>query len=104
MAEHGARNERLFGLDRLAIVRVYSGIVVLFDARRVARRHGHRPSIAPDRSLQIVRSQLIVICWTLAEAVVVPAILVHDFVVGMASFTLALTRGDVGRAARLWVA
>jgi nitrate/nitrite transporter NarK len=33
---------------------------------------------------------LIGVCWTLAVAALVPAILVHDLAIGVASFTLAL--------------
>jgi MFS family permease len=41
-------------------------------------------------SLQIARSRLIASCWILAVAALVPAIVVHDLVIGVASFTLAL--------------
>jgi MFS family permease len=42
------------------------------------------------RSLQIARSAMIAVSWTLAVAALVPAIFVHDLIVGVASFTLAL--------------
>jgi MFS family permease len=42
------------------------------------------------RSLQIARSVLIAASWVLAVAALVPAILVHDLVIGMTGFTLAL--------------
>ena len=41
-------------------------------------------------NLQIARSLLIAVSWTLAVAALVPAILVHDLVIGLAGFTLAL--------------
>jgi MFS family permease len=40
------------------------------------------------RSLQIARSLLIAISWTFVVAALVPAILVHDLVIGLAGFTL----------------
>jgi MFS family permease len=42
------------------------------------------------RSLPIARSLLIAVSWTLAVAGLIPAILVHDLVVGLAGFTIAL--------------
>jgi MFS family permease len=42
------------------------------------------------RSLQIARSAMIAVSWTLAVAALVPAIFVHDLIAGVASFTLAL--------------
>jgi nitrate/nitrite transporter NarK len=42
------------------------------------------------RSLRIARSSLIAASWTLVVAALVPAILVHDLVVGLAGFTVAL--------------
>jgi nitrate/nitrite transporter NarK len=41
-------------------------------------------------SLQIARSLLIATSWVLAVASLLPAILVHDLLIGMTSFTLAL--------------
>jgi MFS family permease len=41
-------------------------------------------------NLNIARSLLIALSWTLAVAGLVPAILVHDLVIGLAGFTLAL--------------
>ena len=41
-------------------------------------------------SLRIARSALIAVCWILAVASLVPAIFVHDPIVGVTSFTLAL--------------
>jgi MFS family permease len=41
-------------------------------------------------SLQIARSALIAVSWSLAVASLVPAILVHDLVIGVTSFTFAL--------------
>ena len=41
-------------------------------------------------SLQIARSLLIAVSWTLAVAALIPAILVHDLILGIGSFTLAL--------------
>ena len=41
-------------------------------------------------NLQIARSRLIAVSWLLAVAGLVPAILVHDLVVGLAGFTVAL--------------
>jgi MFS family permease len=41
-------------------------------------------------SLLTARSRLIAVCWTLAVVALVPAILVHDLGIGVASFTLAL--------------
>jgi len=41
-------------------------------------------------NLQIARSRLIATSWTLAVAGLVPAIFVHDLVVGLAGFTVAL--------------
>jgi len=40
------------------------------------------------RSLQIARSLLIAVSWTFVVAALVPAILVHDLVIGLAGFTL----------------
>jgi MFS family permease len=42
------------------------------------------------RSLQIARSGLIAVSWVLAVVSLVPAILVHDLLIGMTGFTLAL--------------
>ena len=42
------------------------------------------------RSLLIARSAMIAISWTLAVAALVPAIFVHDLIIGVASFALAL--------------
>jgi MFS family permease len=42
------------------------------------------------RSLPIARSLLIAVSWILAVAGLIPAILVHDLVVGLAGFTIAL--------------
>ena len=42
------------------------------------------------RSLPIARSLLIAVSWTLAVAGLIPAILVHDLIVGLAGFTIAL--------------
>ena len=42
------------------------------------------------RNLKIARSRLIAASWILAVAGLVPAILVHDLVVGLAGFTIAL--------------
>jgi MFS family permease len=42
------------------------------------------------QSLQIARSALIAACWALAVAALMPAILVHNLVIGVASFTVAL--------------
>jgi MFS family permease len=42
------------------------------------------------RNLKIARSRLIAFSWVLAVAGLVPAILVHDLVVGLAGFTIAL--------------
>ena len=42
------------------------------------------------RNLQIARSLLIAVSWALAVAALVPAIFVHDLVIGLAGFTLAL--------------
>ncbi len=42
------------------------------------------------RNLKIARSRLIAASWVLAVAGLVPAILVHDLVVGLAGFTIAL--------------
>jgi MFS family permease len=42
------------------------------------------------RSLQIARSALIAVSWTLAVVALVPAILVHDLLIGVTSFTFAL--------------
>jgi nitrate/nitrite transporter NarK len=41
-------------------------------------------------SLQIARSLLIAVSWTLAVAALISAILVHDLILGIGSFTLAL--------------
>ena len=41
-------------------------------------------------NLQIARSRLIAVSWVLAVAGLVPAILVHDLVIGLAGFTVAL--------------
>ena len=41
-------------------------------------------------NLQIARSLLIAVSWVLAVAGLVPAILVHDLVIGLAGFTVAL--------------
>ena len=41
-------------------------------------------------NLQIARSRLIAVSWVLAVAGLVPAILIHDVVVGLAGFTVAL--------------
>lgn len=41
-------------------------------------------------NLQIARSRLIAVSWVLAVAGLVPAILVHDLVIGLAGFTIAL--------------
>ena len=41
-------------------------------------------------NLQIARSRLIAVSWLLAVAGLVPAILVHDLVIGLAGFTVAL--------------
>ncbi|HUC12336.1 MAG TPA: MFS transporter [Stellaceae bacterium] len=41
-------------------------------------------------NLQIARSLLIAVSWTLAVAALVPAILLHDLIIGITSFTLAL--------------
>ncbi len=42
------------------------------------------------RSLPIARSLLIAVSWILAVAGLIPAILVHDLIVGLAGFTIAL--------------
>jgi MFS family permease len=42
------------------------------------------------KSLQIARSTLIAISWSLAVAALIPAILVHDLAIGVISFTCAL--------------
>jgi sugar phosphate permease len=42
------------------------------------------------RNLQIARSLLIAVSWVLAVAGLLPAILVHDLVIGLAGFTVAL--------------
>jgi MFS family permease len=42
------------------------------------------------RSLQIARSRLIAVSWVFAVAGLVPAIFVHELIVGLAGFTLAL--------------
>jgi MFS family permease len=42
------------------------------------------------RSLRVARSTLIALSWSLVVAALVPAILVHDLVIGLAGFTLAL--------------
>ncbi len=42
------------------------------------------------RNLQIARSLLIAVSWTLAVAGLVPAIMIHDLAIGMAGFTVAL--------------
>jgi nitrate/nitrite transporter NarK len=42
------------------------------------------------RNLQIARSRMIAVCWILVVAGLVPAILVHDLVVGLTGFTVAL--------------
>ena len=42
------------------------------------------------RNLQIARSRLIAVSWTLAVTGLVPAILVHDLVIGLAGFTVAV--------------
>jgi nitrate/nitrite transporter NarK len=42
------------------------------------------------RNLQIARSRMIAVSWILAVAGLVPAIFVHDLVIGLAGFTVAL--------------
>src|SRR5262249_5330102 len=107
----GAVDDRLFlsGLDRLAVcdldavlateelrprskevVVLVRGNAVLCDDRRVPRRCGHRLLCRLPRNSQVARSRMIAASWILVVAGLVPAIFVHDLVVGLTGFTVAL--------------
>ena len=92
-----------YGLDLKKSSLLYAAVILAGFIAELLGGVGTDYLLRRTESVQIARARLIAVVWVLAVAALVPAILVHNLVVGVAGFTLTLFfMGMAG--APLWAA
>jgi MFS family permease len=92
-----------YGLDLKKSSLLYAAVILTGFIAELLGGVGTDYLLRLTQSVQIARARLIAVVWVLAAAALVPAILVHNLVVGVAGFTLTLFfMGMAG--APLWAA
>jgi MFS family permease len=92
-----------YGLDLKKSSLLYAAVILTGFIAELLGGVGTDYLLRRTQSVQIARARLIAVVWVLAVAALVPAILVHNLVVGVAGFTLYLFFTGLA-GAPLWAA